>query len=149
MKKLFIILAILLIVVLASTSAVLAAGNIHDQVDGQVNVIELVPGIETYSDAEATTPVVTMDFGDVKPGHSANVTVYVKNTGDLDFTSVHIATWMSGGGGALDFGSMGYSTNDFALTTGNVQEVTLTLTINGGVGPGIKPFYSDIGAVYN
>lgn len=133
-RRLLIILAALVVILLVSTTAAMAAGSVTDETAGTVTIEELVPGIETYDDAECTTPSTLVDFDGIKPGQSANVTIYVKNTGELDFYSVDMQAWKTGGG-AIDFGTMDISDDDFTLAVGNVQPVTLTLTIDAGEGP--------------
>lgn len=106
------------------------------QKDVATGVIVLVPqpGINVYSDPAATIPITNIAFGSLYPNDvSAPQTVYVKNIGQIDFTSILITSE-----GIGDVGSVSYSVNNFPLARDAVSPVVLTLTMGSSPPTGSK-----------
>lgn len=140
MKKrtLFSVLATVLIIVLASSTIVLAAGTFSKVVDTSVTVLTPTPNLEVYADAEATTPITNIAFGSLYPGDTSAVqTVYVKNTGQLDFSNVNVAVDVG-----TTIGTVTYSSNNFTLARDTIQQVDLQLSVYGTAPPGAFTSFS-------
>lgn len=140
MKKstLFSVLATVLIVILASSTVALAAGTFTKDVNTSVTVLTPTPNLEVYADAEATTPITDIAFGDLYPGEtSAPVSVYVKNTGQLNFSNVNVHANIG-----TSLGVVSYSINDFSLATGDIQQVDLQLAVASSATPSSYPSLS-------
>ncbi len=137
-KKLIIglILAIIIIASLTATTIALAAGSFTKEATASVVVLQPTPNIEVYSDPGCTTPVTgTVSFGSLYPGQaSAVTTLYVKNIGQINFTSVDSQLSMG-----TSLGTYTFSADLFPLTVGNVQQVDIQVTISATAAPGNYP----------
>ena len=121
--KIAIAVALLALIVLFS-GVTMAATLAEDDVDASVTVLERIPGITIYEDAECTVEATILAFGDIYPGEvSALQTAYVKNTGMIDFTSVVLSTNIG-----ASIGILTYSVNGFPLDVEAIQPVEVTFT---------------------
>ncbi len=83
MKKLSIILAVILVLTLGALAYALYSKSLPSH----VRIIEEAPGptvsLEFYQDKQATTPITSLEWGDLLKGQSNTQTFYTKNTGEL------------------------------------------------------------------
>ncbi len=86
-------------------------------------VIQLVGDMKIYAEPECITEIRSIDFHKLKRGAtSLPITVYVKNTGEANFTQINISNIFP------ESLTINKDVNDFGLAIGAVQPVTLTLT---------------------
>jgi len=133
LKKLFnlkskvaiIALVVLVLAITASTSALAATTLVSKSVTGSFTVIEYVPNLALYQDEACTTPLTSVAFGTgLHRGDTATFTLYAKNTGEVDFGGLTIASNLTATQGTITA-----SIVDPVLAQGEVTAVTLTLTV--------------------
>lgn len=134
MKKRLLVISVVLAVLLAltvfATTSVMAA-NYNKTLAQSVTVLQPQPGLEMYSDTGCTTVMTSVAYGSLYPGQTSTVqTMYVKNTGQIDFTTVQIT---SGVGSSL--GVVAFSTNNFPLTVAQVVQVDFSITLSPTAAP--------------
>lgn len=79
------LIATILIAVAAFLVATWRIGNV-----GKIRAI----GVEVFEDPGATVPLTLIDWGVLSPGDLAGVTVYVKNTKNVNFTiAMNSSSW--------------------------------------------------------
>jgi len=143
-RRLWMILSTVLIVILASSTIALAAGFFTKDVTASVTVLTPTPGLEVYSDAEATTPVTALSFGDLYPGDTSEVqTVYVKNTGQLAFSTVDVGLNVG-----ASLATYTFSEDNFPLDREAVTQVDITMTISSEATPNPYDFILSFEGAY-
>ncbi|MBS7632799.1 hypothetical protein KEJ15_04145 [Candidatus Bathyarchaeota archaeon] len=132
-------LAVLLSLV---TLTVVASGFIQSSVRirGQGTVKAL--GVGVFWNSNCTSPVSFIDWGMVEPGSMNNVTVYVRNEGNVA-ASISLATENWNPLNASDCLTLSWNYDGKQLNPLEVVQVMLTLTVPVDV-HGIKSFSFDI-----
>ena len=124
--KLSILIIMIVASLLISTSAFAAGALLTKTVSASFTVVAKVPNLEFYSDEACTTPLTSINFGThLHQGDTSSpVSIWVKNTGEVDFTAVNVTTTLSSIQGAITF-----TPGSFPLTQGGVSKVDLSLTV--------------------
>ena len=134
-KPLAVLLSIVALTVLASgftQSSVRIVGR------GTVKAV----GVGVFWDSNCTDPVSFIDWGMVEPGSMNNVTVYVRNEGNVA-ASISLATDNWNPLNASDYLALSWNYDGRQLNPLEVVQVTLTLSVSSSV-QGIESFSFDI-----
>lgn len=99
-------------------------------------------GVGVFWDSNCTNPVSFIDWGIVEPGSMNNVTVYVRNDGNV-IASISLATENWSPSNASDYLALSWNYDGRQLNPLEVVQVTLTLTVSSSV-QGITSFSFDI-----
>lgn len=99
-------------------------------------------GVGVFWDINCTNPVSFIDWGMVEPGSMNNVTVYVRNEGNVA-ASISLATENWNPSNAFDYLTLSWNYDGRQLNPLEVVQVTLTLTVSSSV-QGITSFSFDI-----
>jgi hypothetical protein len=107
--------------------------------DGFLDTTSIVEDVQppdvtvgVYEDAECTTEVSSIAWGDLEPGGSNNVTVYVKNLGDTTVTlSLGTQNWSPSE--AQNYLSIDWDYEDTALDPDAVIPVQLILSVSSEI----------------
>ena len=135
LKPLAVLLSMVALTVLASgfmQSSVRIVGR------GTVKAV----GVGVFWDSNCTNPVSFIDWGMVEPDSMNNVTVYVRNEGNVA-ASISLATENWNPSSASDYLALSWNYNGRQLNPQEVVPVTLTLTVSSSV-QGIESFSFDI-----
>jgi hypothetical protein len=135
LKPLAVLLSIVALIVLASgfmQSSVRIVGR------GTVKAV----GVGVFWDSNCTSPVSFIDWGMVEPGSMNNVTVYVRNEGNVA-ASISLTTDNWNPSNASDYLALSWNYDSRQLNPLEVAQVTLTLTVSSSV-QGITSFSFDI-----
>jgi len=135
LKPLAVLLSIISLIVVASgfmQSSVRIVGR------GTVKAV----GVGVFWDSNRTSPVSFIDWGMVEPGSMNNVTVYVRNDGNVA-ASISLATENWNPSNASDYLTLSWNYDGRQLNPLEVVQVTLTLTVSSSV-HGIDSFSFDI-----
>jgi len=135
LKPLAVLLSIVALIVLASgftQSSVRIVGR------GTVKAV----GVGVFWNSNCTHPVSFIDWGVVEPGSMNNVTVYVRNEGNVA-ANISLATENWNPSNASDYLSLSWNYDGRQLNPQEVVPVTLTLTVSSSV-QGIESFSFDI-----
>jgi len=98
--------------------------------------------LEAYWDSECTNAVSSINWGTIYPGGSKNVTIYLKNTGNVPLNlSLSTDNWNPSNAGTYLTLTWDYSGEQ--LQPGGVVQVTLTLTVSSNT-QGITNFSFDV-----
>jgi hypothetical protein len=120
---------ILTAVALAVTTAGLLSSQKNISTTGQISTI----GVEVYSDANATIPCSSINWGTLNPGGTANQTVYIKNPGNTAETlSMTTSGWNPPS--ATSVLSLIWDKQGTSLGAGSVVAATFTLTVASDTG---------------
>jgi hypothetical protein len=120
---------VLTAVALALTTAALLSSQKTISTTGQISTI----GVEVYSDANATTPCSSINWGTLNPGGTANQTVYVKNPGNTAETlSMTTSGWNPSS--ATSVLTLSWDKQTSSLGAGSVVAATFTLTVASDIG---------------
>ena len=99
-------------------------------------------GVGVYWDAGCTNNATSIDWGMVEPGSAKNVTIYVKNEGNIDVTlSLNATNWSPEN--ALGYMTLSWNYGGQSISPGEVIQVTLTLAVSSDT-QGITSFSFDI-----
>jgi len=134
-KPLAVLLSIVALTVLASgfmQSSVRIVGR------GTVKAV----GVGVFWDSNCTNPVSFIDWGMVEPGSMNNVTVYVRNEGNV-VANISMATENWNPSNASDYLALSWNYDGRQLNPLEVVQVTLTLAVSSSV-QGIESFSFDI-----
>lgn len=101
-----------------------------------------VVGVGVFWDRNCTNPVSFIDWGMVEPGSMNNVTVYVRNEGNV-VANISLATENWNPSNAFDYLALSWNFDGRQLNPLEVVQVTLTLTVSSSV-QGITSFSFDI-----
>ena len=99
-------------------------------------------GVGVFWDSNCTSPISFIDWGMVEPGSMNNVTVYVRNEGNV-VASISLATKNWNPSNAFDYLILSWNYDGRQLNPLEVVQVTLTLTVSSSV-QGITSFSFDI-----
>jgi hypothetical protein len=99
-------------------------------------------GVGVFWDSNCTNPVSFIDWGMVEPGSMNNVTVYVRNEGNVA-AGLSLATENWNPSNASDYLTLSWNYDGRQLNPLEVVQVTLTLTVSYSV-QGITSFSFDI-----
>lgn len=100
--------------------------------------IETPPEIEVYWDITAMDSVTHIAWGELEPGDTKTVTVYVKNAGNTDFTgSLSTDNWNPSEASA--FISLDWDFGSSRLKVGRIRTTKFTLRVDSGI-TGITTF---------
>jgi hypothetical protein len=135
LKPLAVLLSIVALIVLASgftQSSVRIVGR------GTVKAV----GVGVFWDSNCTNPVSFIDWGMVEPGSMNNVTVYVRNEGNVA-ASISLTTENWNPSNASDYLALSWNYDGQQLNPLEVAQVTLTLSISSSI-QGIESFSFDI-----
>jgi len=132
-------LAILLSIVALTA---LASGFIQSSVRIVGRGIVKVVGVGVFWDVSCTNPVSFIDWGMVEPGSMNNVTVYVRNEGNVA-ANISLATENWNPSSASDYLALSWNYDGRPLNPLEVAQVTLTLAVSPSV-QGIESFSFDI-----
>jgi len=135
LKPLAVLLSIVALTVLASgfmQSSVRIVGR------GTVKAV----GVGVFWDSNCTNPVSFIDWGMVEPGSINNVTVYMRNEGNVA-ASISLATGNWNPSNAFDYLALSWNYDGRQLNPLEVAQVTLILTVSSSV-QGITSFSFDI-----
>jgi len=125
--KALVIVGVIILAIMLSTSFVAGAVLTEQEASGTFTVIDYVPEITLYADAGGTTPLGSdiMDFGsNLHRGESSSYTIYVANTGEVDFTGVSVSTTLG-----TSIGTLSYALESPGLAVGEIKALTITITI--------------------
>ncbi len=121
---------------------VVASGFIQSSVrirgQGTVKAV----GVGVFWDSNCTSPVSFIDWGMVEPGSMNNVTVYVRNEGNVAAT-ISLATDNWNPANASDYLTLSWNYDGQQLSPQEVIPTILTLTVSPSV-HGIESFNFDI-----
>jgi methionine-rich copper-binding protein CopC len=124
-KVAIIALVVLVMALVASTSAFAATTLTSKTVGGSFTVIEYIPNVTLYSDEACVTPLTTVAFGTtLHRGDVVTKTIYAKNTGEVDFGGMTVTTNL-----VATQGTIVGAVTDPVLTQGESTAITLTLTV--------------------
>ena len=123
-KKITLILVTVLLLLAFTSVGVLAAYLLEKDVDCGVTILAPEPNLGVYVDPECTIVAEYINFGELHADESNVQTIYLKNIGQVDFTSVGIGSYLP-----ADVGALSYDTIFFPLPVGSVQEMNITLTV--------------------
>lgn len=124
-KVAIIALVVLVLALVASTSAFAATTLVTKSVTGSFTVIEYIPNVALYSDEACTTPLTTFSFGTtLHRGDTVTKTIYAKNTGEVDFGGMTVTTNLTATQGTI----VGVVAQP-VLAQGESTAVNLTLTV--------------------
>jgi len=135
LKPLAVLLSIVALIVLASgftQSSVRIVGR------GTVKAV----GVGVFWNSNCTDPVSFIDWGLVEPGSMNNVTVYVRNEGNVA-ASISLATENWNPSNASDYLALSWDYDGRLLNPLEVAQVVLTLSVSLSV-HGIDSFSFDI-----
>ena len=99
-------------------------------------------GVGVFWDSNCTDQVSFIDWGMVEPASMNNVTVYVRNEGNVA-ANISLATENWNPSNASDYLALGWNYDGGQLNPREVAQVTLTLTVSSSV-QGIESFSFDI-----
>ncbi len=135
LKPLAVLLSIVALTVLAS-GFIQSSVRIRGQ--GTVKAV----GVGVFWDSNCTNSVSFIDWGMVEPGSMNNVTVYMRNEGNVA-ASISLATDNWNPSNASNYMALSWNYGGQLLNPQEVAEVTLTLAVSSSV-YGIEGFSFDI-----
>jgi len=98
--------------------------------------------LDAYWDSACTDAVSSINWGTIRPGESKNVTIYLKNTGNVPLTlSLATDNWNPSNAGT--YLSLTWDYSGGQLQANGVLQVTLTLTASSNT-QGITSFSFDV-----
>jgi len=135
LKPLVVLLSIVALTVLASG---LTESSVRIVGRGTVKAV----GVGVFWDSNCTTPVSYIDWGMVEPGSLNNVTVYVRNQGNV-VASISLATENWNPSTASNYLALSWNYDGRPLNPLQVAQVAMTLNVSSSV-QGIESFSFDI-----
>jgi len=89
-------------------------------------------GLNAYWDSGCTNEVTSISWGSMYPGSSKNVTIYLKNTGNVPITlSLTTDSWNPSN--AETYFTLTWDYSGGQIQPDEVLQITLTLTVSGDV----------------
>ena len=85
--------------------------------------------VGVYEEAECTTEVSSINWGDLEPGASNNITVYIKNLGTSE-TTLYLSTQNWSPSEAQNYLSIDWDYDDSPLDSDAILPVQLTITVS-------------------
>jgi hypothetical protein len=135
LKPLAVLLSIVALTVLASG---LTQSSVRIVGRGTVKAVS----VGVFWDSNCTSPVSFIDWGIVEPGSINNVTVYVRNEGNVA-ANISLATENWNPSSASDYLALSWNYDGRQLNPLEVIQTTLTLSVSSSV-QGIESFSFDI-----
>jgi len=105
---------------------------------GTVNAI----GVEIYWDYACTGPVSSINWGNLDPGSTKDVTIYVRNEGTLPVT-LYLSTSNWNPSSASSYITLSWNYGGQSISPGGIVTVTFTLSISASI-QGITSYSFDI-----
>jgi hypothetical protein len=120
-------IAVLAILMMATVLAVLQPSTIVSH-NGTIETLN----VGVFQDSACTQALSTLNWGTLKPGASANRTIYVKNTGNTALTlNMTVTTWNPSA--APSYITLTWNRQSFVLTQGNSVPALLVLSVSANV----------------
>ncbi len=88
--------------------------------------------IGVYNEVESVTEVSSIDWGDIEPGTSKNITFYIKNLGDTS-TTLYLSTQNWSPSEAQNYMSVDWDYDGTPLTPDTVVPVQIILTVSADI----------------
>jgi hypothetical protein len=130
---------ILTIVMTGIVVSVLAAMSAYQRIPNTGNVRAV--GVGVYWDSDCTSNVTSIDWGFLEPGATVNVTVYIKNEGNIPVVlNMTTDNWYPTS--ASENITLSWNREGYVLNPGSVQAV-LTLSVSSDIS-GVREFSFDI-----
>jgi hypothetical protein len=124
-KALFTAIAIVSLCFLLATTCVFAAVTFSKTVSSTGSVTA-IGNIAIFSDSTGQTSLNTITWGEVAPGSSITVSIYVKNTGNVPMTlAIATANWVPATYG--QYLTISWNYQGQAVQAGNLQKIDVTL----------------------
>jgi hypothetical protein len=119
--------------------SVLAAMSAYQRIPNTGNVRAV--GVGVYWDSDCTSNVTSIDWGFLEPGATVNVTVYIKNEGNIPVV-LNMTTDYWYPTSASENITLSWNREGYVLNPGSVQAV-LTLSVSSDIS-GVREFSFDI-----
>jgi hypothetical protein len=88
--------------------------------------------VSVFQDSACTQALSALSWGTLKPGSSANRTIYVKNTGNVPVTlNMTVTTWTPSA--ASSYITLTWDRQSFVLTQGSSVPALLVLSVSASV----------------
>jgi hypothetical protein len=130
-SKVVVKIAVVLLLILASSAAVtIAVMSVSKAVPSSGSIVA-VGDIRVYSDADGKTLLTVAGWGLVKPGCSANITMYVKNDANCPMM-LSLSSNNTVPADLNSYSSFSWDYNGVALAAGQLQKVTLFFSAFSG-----------------
>ena len=120
--KFAIIVITVLVCIIAFSGVAYAAGVFNKNVPATVTLKATTPGLTLYSDEACTLELTTVSFGEVPSGDTKVINVWLKNTGNKNFSSITASSNLDAGIGTIEI------TNLTGIDKGLKRPITITLT---------------------
>lgn len=131
------ILAIALVCVAATVLGALVARRIISSI-GNVKAV----GVGVYSDSNCTVPISYIDWGFLEPGSSKQLTIYVKNEGNVQIKlSMEVENWNPPS--APNCLTLSWDRQNHILSPSSCVPAVLTLSVSQDIS-GVTSFSFDI-----
>ncbi len=131
------VLAIALICVAATVFGALVARRMISNV-GNVKAV----GVGVYSDSSCTIPITSIDWGFLEPGSSRQLTIYVKNEGNVPIKlSMEVGNWNPPS--TSNYLTLSWDRQDHVLNSSSCVSAVLTLSVSQDIS-GVTNFSFDI-----
>lgn len=96
-------------------------------------------GLGVYSDQACTTPLTSINWGEVTPGQSYQRTIYVKNLGNVKVKlNMNVGNWTPSS--ASNYLTLTWNRENYDLNIGESIGATLTLTVSSNAPAGSFSF---------
>ena len=131
-------LAVLGLVVVVAATALTTLGLLSSSRSVQSHGAIKAVNVGVYWDSGCTNASVSIGWGLLSPGASGNVTLFVRNEGNLP-VRLSLSTQGWSPANASSYMSLGWNRDGYVLAVGNVTSATLTLSVSSGIS-GITDF---------
>jgi hypothetical protein len=134
------VIAVVIVIVLLASGTILGQFSSFRLIGsrGKVTVI----GVGVYWNADCSSPVYSLDWGNIEPGSIKNQTVFIRNEGSFPSTLfLNTTNWAPPN--ASDFITLKWDYNEYIVYPQEITEVTLTLVV-ASFTEGVKDFNFDI-----
>jgi hypothetical protein len=89
-------------------------------------------GVGVYSDPDCTNSVTSIDWGFLEPGETDDVTIYIKNEGNIRVVlNMTTDNWIPAS--ASDYISLTWDREDYLLDSDSVVQAVLTLSVSSDI----------------
>lgn len=124
--------AVLAIAVMGVVLSVLASGVLTAyQTIPNTGDVKAV-GVGVYWDGDCTDNVTFVDWGFLEPGATSNVTVYIKNGGNIPVV-LNVTTDSWSPSSASDHMVLSWNREGYVLNAGSVVQTVLTLSVSSDI----------------
>ena len=125
-------LAVLGLVVVVATTALATLGLLSSSRSVQSRGAIKAVNVGVYWDSGCTNASASIGWGLLSPGAAGNVTLYVRNEGNLP-VRLGLSTQGWSPANASSYISLGWNAEGQVLAVGNVTSATLTLSVSSGI----------------